>query len=66
MSITGLGHSTIYALVQKREFPEPVKLTGKSSAWNLAEVESWQAARLAERSAKPRTKQNPAKKRAQT
>jgi prophage regulatory protein len=43
---TGLGRSTIYALVAARKFPQPVKPTEGTSAWVSAEIRDWIAARI--------------------
>jgi len=38
----GLSRSTIYALVQRGEFPKPVRLSGtRCVAWRSDEVEAW-------------------------
>jgi len=39
--LTGLGKSTIYALMTKGEFPNPVKLTSKAVGWREGEVITW-------------------------
>jgi len=44
---TGVSRSHIYALAQKGQFPKPVKLTERSSAWVVAEVEEWIESRIA-------------------
>lgn len=49
---TGLSRSGIYRRVASGDFPQPVKLGPKAVAWNSAEIDSWMAARLAERDAK--------------
>jgi len=46
---TGLGKTTIYDRISAGTFPPPVPLGGKAVAWVEAEVEAWQAARVAER-----------------
>lgn len=46
--ITGLGISTIYAKVAQGQFPPPIKLTSKTSAWVSSEIQSWVQARIAE------------------
>lgn len=46
---TGLSRSHIYALAKKGEFPKPVKLTERSSAWVEAEVQKWIESRIAMR-----------------
>lgn len=46
---TGLSRSHIYALAKKGEFPKPIKLTERSSAWVEAEVQKWIESRIAMR-----------------
>jgi len=48
---TGLKRSSVYALVAAGYFPKPVKLSERSSAWIVKEVDSWIADRIAERDA---------------
>jgi len=38
---TSLSRSHIYALAQKGEFPNPIKLSARSSAWLATEVQDW-------------------------
>ena len=38
---TGLARSTIYALVARKQFPAPIKLTAKSVGWDSARVDRW-------------------------
>jgi prophage regulatory protein len=45
---TGLKKSAIYALIQKKEFPAPVKI-GELTGFVESEVESWIEARIHER-----------------
>jgi prophage regulatory protein len=45
----GLGRSTIYLLISKREFPRPIPLTGKAVGFAEDEVEAWVEARIAKR-----------------
>lgn len=47
LAITGLSRSFVYALAQKGEFPKPVKLSERSSAWVKSEVDEWIDARIA-------------------
>lgn len=47
LAITGLSRSFVYALAQKGEFPKPVKLSERSSAWVEAEVTEWIEYRIA-------------------
>jgi prophage regulatory protein len=46
---TGLSKSHLYALAQNGEFPKPVKLSERSSAWVESEVDGWIEERIAER-----------------
>jgi prophage regulatory protein len=46
---TGLSRSHLYALVQQGEFPKPVKLSERSSAWVESEVDGGIEERIAER-----------------
>jgi prophage regulatory protein len=45
--LTGLGRSQIYALAKAGQFPKPIKLSERCSAWNHADVSAWIAARIA-------------------
>lgn len=49
---TGLSRSEIYRRVQSGDFPRPVKLGERASAWNSAEVDRWITTRIAARDAK--------------
>jgi prophage regulatory protein len=46
-TVTGLGRSTIYAMVAKGKFPAPVPLTdeGREVGWDSNAVDAWVAAR---------------------
>lgn len=48
---TGLGRSEIYRRISVGQFPAPIKLGERASAWNAAEVDEWIAARIAARDA---------------
>lgn len=41
MSICGMCRSNLYAAVQKGQFPAPVKVGGRASAWVHSEVIAW-------------------------
>jgi prophage regulatory protein len=43
----GLAESTLYAKVARGEFPAPVKIGPRASAWLEEEVEKWMADRVA-------------------
>lgn len=38
---TTFSSSQIYSLIQKGEFPKPIKLSERSSAWVASEVYEW-------------------------
>lgn len=42
----GLKKSTIYALIQKKEFPSPIKLGSRSSGFLLSEINQWKQTRI--------------------
>ena len=46
---TGLKQSRLYELIAAGEFPRPVKLGPRASAWVSTEVQQWIAERIAER-----------------
>ncbi|MBI1650113.1 helix-turn-helix transcriptional regulator [Hyphomicrobium sulfonivorans] len=46
---TGLGRSTIYAMIAVNLFPRQVELTSSRSAWVEAEVDAWIAERMKNR-----------------
>jgi prophage regulatory protein len=51
-AVIGLRRSQLYAMIQRGEFPKPVKLgTGPTGAvgWVKSEVEEWVRARMAAR-----------------
>lgn len=49
---TGLSRSELYRRVQSGDFPAPVKLGERASAWPEHEVMEWCEARIAARDAK--------------
>ena len=54
MARTGLSRSEIYRRVQWGDFPPPVKLGERASAWLSSEVDQWIIARVAEREGRVR------------
>ena len=46
-----LGKTAIYKMIRSATFPRPAKLGDKAVRWNAAEIQCWQAERLAERAA---------------
>lgn len=49
---TGLSRSELYRRMAAGNFPAPIKLGERASAWSAAEVDSWITARIAARDAK--------------
>lgn len=49
---TGLSRSELYRRIVAGDFPAPIKLGERASAWNAAEVDSWITGRIAVRDAK--------------
>ena len=47
--VTGLSRSSIYEYMARREFPRPIRLSGKAVGWLESEVAEWIKARVAER-----------------
>jgi prophage regulatory protein len=41
LAICGKSRSSVYDAIKKGDFPKPVKLSGRSSAWIESEVEQW-------------------------
>lgn len=52
LHICGLSRSSIYAFIQRGEFPVQVKLSKKASAWVQSEVIAWATARASQRQSK--------------
>jgi prophage regulatory protein len=53
LHMCGLSRSSLYASIQRGEFPVQVKLSKKASAWVYSEVLAWMRARAALRQSKP-------------
>ena len=49
---TGKSRSEVYRRIAAGDFPQPVKLGERASAWPAHEVAAWIAARIAARDAK--------------
>ena len=45
--LIGMSQSTMYAMMDRGEFPRGVKLTSKLRGWRESDVLAWQQARLA-------------------
>jgi len=48
---TGLGASSIYALMKQGKFPSPIHLSIRRVAWIESEVDSWIEERIATKNA---------------
>ena len=48
IDVVTLSRSQVYALVAKKEFPAPIKLGKRSTAWLESEVHEWIETRTAE------------------
>lgn len=44
-SLTGLSKTQCYRLIQRGEFPAPLKISTRSVAWRASEVQAWIDAR---------------------
>ena len=40
-AITGLSRTSLYNLIQEGEFPAPVKIGKRSSAWRESDIQEW-------------------------
>lgn len=40
-SIVGLSRSTIYAMIKRGEFPQPVLLGSRSVGWRNTDIQEW-------------------------
>lgn len=43
---TGLRKSALYAAIKQNKFPAGLKISSRSSAWRLTEVQAWIDARV--------------------
>ena len=48
-TITGLSRSTIYELIRRNEFPQPVPLGLRAVGWIDSEIKAWLKERIASR-----------------
>jgi prophage regulatory protein len=47
--LIGLRRSAIYAAIARGEFPQPIKIGKRASAWKHADIEAWLQARAAKK-----------------
>ena len=40
-NIVGLSRSSVYTLVQRGDFPQPIKISVRSSGWLRSEIDQW-------------------------
>jgi prophage regulatory protein len=43
----GLSRSQIYALIDRKQFPQQIKLGARASGWLSSEIDGWLADRIA-------------------
>lgn len=46
---TGIPRASVYEMMERGEFPKPVRLSPRAVAWIESEIEAWQRGRVAER-----------------
>ncbi len=49
-SLTGLRRAHIYGLARRGQFPRPIKIGARASAWRLSQVADWVTTRIRESS----------------
>jgi prophage regulatory protein len=47
--VTGLSRSSIYAYLEKGEFPQPIKISTRSVGWLAIEIDAWILSRASKR-----------------
>ena len=47
LSITGLSRASVYAAIQRGEFPAPVQLGARAVAWPASQIDKWVQDRIA-------------------
>lgn len=48
LEVTGLSRTQLYGLVDRRDFPRPIKLSGRTIAWPGSAVDGWVRGRIRE------------------
>ncbi|MBL4778933.1 MAG: AlpA family transcriptional regulator [Ralstonia sp.] len=46
LKVVGLSRSTVYARIQAKDFPTPIKM-GRSAGWIESEIQAWIEGRIA-------------------
>lgn len=49
INLVGLGRTSIYALMGRRQFPRPIQTGPKSVKWRLQDIEAWMKQKICER-----------------
>jgi prophage regulatory protein len=55
--VTGLGRSCIYQLQAQKQFPQRIKISGRSVGWVESEVQQWVARKISQSRASNGTSQ---------
>jgi prophage regulatory protein len=51
LRMIGLSASTVYSMQKAGVFPQPIKLSPRTTGWLTSDIERWLASRAAERAA---------------
>ena len=46
LALTGLGRSTLYAMMERGEFPRALRLGARARGWKESQLDEWLAGRL--------------------
>ncbi|WP_215404098.1 helix-turn-helix transcriptional regulator [Vibrio gigantis] len=49
INLVGLGRTSIYTLIGRRQFPRPIQMGPKSVKWRLKDIEAWMRQKIYER-----------------
>jgi prophage regulatory protein len=49
IAVTGVAKSSRYEMINRGEFPKPIKLSERMVAWSAAEIAEWMQRRIAAR-----------------
>ncbi|WP_275300952.1 helix-turn-helix transcriptional regulator [Achromobacter insolitus] len=47
--MVGLSRSTLYAMISRGEFPEPIRVGAKAVRWSSSEILTWMSERTVQR-----------------
>ena len=51
LSRTGLTRSTLYLMMERNDFPKPLKIAERCVAWPESEIDAWIDSKIADREA---------------